>query len=208
VKKKNKLVLGWGINDVYYSIETTEMRDNKKVRVKCRYYIRWYNMLMRCLSTNYHALKPTYTKCSICEEWKYFSNFIKWVDSQPNKDWVNCELDKDLLVTGNKIYSPDTCVFVSRQINIFTTGKMGLYLRGVNYLPDRSKVNPYVAKCSNPFIGKIQDLGYFPTEIEAHKAWQAKKHEHALRLAEGQDDPRVAKALRYRYAPDKDWTKR
>lgn len=49
-------------------------------------------------------------------------------------------------------------------------------------------------------------LGTFNTELEAHKAWQAKKHEYACQLADLQDDLRVADALRQRYSPDKDWT--
>ena len=70
----------------------------------------------------------------------------------------------------------------------------------------------YEAHCCNPFLPKNVSrslyLGRFKTELEAHKAWQAKKHEYALQLAELQDDPRVAEVLRERYAPDKDWSNR
>lgn len=206
MSKKIELIYGWGVNDVDCPTKTNEIVNNKKVRTGCRYYIRWLNMLTRCFSENYHSMKPTYTDCYVCEEWKYFSNFKKWVDSQPNRDWMNCELDKDLLVDGNKVYSPDTCVFISRQVNIFNSGRTGVYLRGVSYVPYRNKINPYYAKCNNPFTHKQKHLGYFDNELDAHKAWQAKKHEYACQLADLQDDPRVADALRQRYAPDKDWS--
>jgi hypothetical protein len=65
----------------------------------------------------------------------------------------------------------------------------------------------FKGSCGNPFTGEGTYLGYFTDELACHKAWQAKKHEYACQLAELQEDPRVAQALRERYAPDKDWTK-
>ena len=72
----------------------------------------------------------------------------------------------------------------------------------------KTKGVSYRAYCNNPFKDKKLHLGSFITELEAHKAWQAKKHEYALQLADLQEDPRVADALRQRYAPYKDWTNR
>ena len=66
----------------------------------------------------------------------------------------------------------------------------------------------FEAQCSNPFSKDRGYLGLFDNELEAHKTWQAKKHEHACRLADIQGDPRAAEALRKRYAPDTDWSKR
>lgn len=210
-KTKNKLVQGWGINDVGYNVYKYEVIDSKKKIVwACPYYMKWHNMLKRCLYSKFQEKRPTYTGCTIYTEWRHLSNFIKWVDDQPNKDWKNCVLDKDFLSTGNNIYSPKTSFFISRNLNVFITDRVnyrGDYMLGVSRVTDSNK-NRFQASCNNPFIGKKEYLGSFLTEIEAHKAWQAKKHEHALKLAEGQDDPRVAKALRERYAPDKDWTNR
>jgi len=39
-------------------------------------------------------------------------------------DWQGKELDKDILVIGNKIYSPDTCCFVSKSLNNFFKPRM------------------------------------------------------------------------------------
>lgn len=51
-------------------------------------------------------------------------------------------------------------------------------------------------------------MGVFPTELEAHLTWQARKHELSCMLADLQTDERIATVLRERYAPDKDWTNR
>lgn len=209
-------VYGWGINDVNYTLQYFSKssylkgyRTSKQISC-CPYYKVWKEVVSRCFNSNLHSKYPTYRGCSISEDWKYLSNFIKWVDSQPNKDWQNCELDKDLLVEGNKYYSPQTTVFIPTALNLFlpySPKSRGNLMLGV-FLKKGKKLRPYCAQCSNPFKAGERFVGYYDTELEAHLAWQTKKHEHALKLADMQDDPRVADALRQRYAPDKDWTNR
>lgn len=57
----------------------------------------------------------------------------------------------------------------------------------------------YTANCSNPLTGRLEHLGLFLSEDEAHKAWLDKKLEHAYALASLQTDERVAKALIDKY---------
>ena len=205
---KNKLVYGWGVNDVDYEVTKHEVVNGKKKCVwMCPYYNKWIHILARCFCTKYQESYPTYKGCTISEEWKHLSGFIKWVDSQPNRDWINCESDKDFLSIGNKHYSPETVVFVSKKVNSFIIdcGKSrGDYMIGVCYKPSESKKNPYKANCSNPFVDKQEYLGRYPTELEAHLAWKARKHELACLLADLQTDERIASRLREMYAPDKD----
>lgn len=78
----------------------------------------WKSMLTRCYNTNYHKLKPTYSECSVCEEWHSFSNFKKWYKATRPNDGLKYELDKDIKVEGNKLYSPETCLMVSKTENI------------------------------------------------------------------------------------------
>ena len=207
---KEKLVFGWGINDVDYNVYITEVVNGKRKNVwVCPYYRKWVKILERCFCPKYQTKKLTYKGCTICEEWKYLSDFIKWVDSQPNEDWINCEPDKDFLSVGNKHYSPETVVFISGKVNQFIKDKgndRGNYMIGVDFIPNKSKKNPYQARCSNPFGGS-RYIGHYTTELEAHLAWQAKKHEYACMLADQQTDERIASRLREMYAPDKDWTK-
>lgn len=208
MRKKNKLVYGWGINDVNYEVYGYELVNGKRKRVWiCPYYAKWKKILERCFCLKRQAKQPTYRGCTVSEKWKYLSNFIKWVDSQPNKDWQNCEPDKDILLEGNKHYSPETVVFVSRKVNGFIKdcGKSrGKYMIGVDDSNKKSK--PYRSRCCNPFTGEKDYLGIYETEIQAHKAWQDYKHKLSCQLAEEQSDPRVAKALREKYALYKDFT--
>lgn len=201
-------IYGWGIKDVNYEVTKVEKINGKrKIVWICPYYDDWTNMIQRCKSPTYQINRPNYTGIDIFPEWQYLSNFIKWVDNQPNRDWVNCQLDKDL--SAVKIYSPCTCLYISAKLNSFLLERKndrGSCLLGVD-LNKLGAKKPYRSSCSNPFTRKQDYLGMFTTEKEAHKAWQTKKHEHACALADLQDDPRVADALRQRYAPDKDWSK-
>tara|TARA_R110000765_G_scaffold71902_2_gene139522 strand:+ start:124 stop:753 length:630 start_codon:yes stop_codon:yes gene_type:complete len=76
--------------------------------------IRWNGMLERCYSDRYQALKPTYIGCVVCDEWHNFQNFAEWFY---NNHIDGFELDKDKLGNG-KLYSPDTCCFISRAENV------------------------------------------------------------------------------------------
>ena len=83
-----------------------------------RAYVHWYQMLRRCFSVKYQDKKPTYIGCQVCDEWLNFQNFAQWYEE--NYYEVNEEemhLDKDILVKGNKIYSPNTCIFAPKKIN-------------------------------------------------------------------------------------------
>ena len=115
------------------------------------------------------------------------------------QDWEGLQLDKDLLVEGNKTYSEDTCVFVSPMVNTFTIDRgadRGKWLIGVHWNKEKGK---FQSQCSNPFTGDREHLGYFPCEQQAHEAWLKRKLELAHELAAIQTDPRVAKALVERY---------
>lgn len=207
---RHELVCGWGINDTNLPVEPLTEINGVLRKKRCPYYSDWKGMLYRCFDARYHEKYPSYKNCTVCEEWRYFSNFIKWVDNQPNKDWQNCQLDKDFLSQQSKHYSPSNCVYIRGDLNRFLTlsdKSRGSCMIGVSYEPSESQLRPYKAHCRDPFTKAGGYIGRFPTELEAHKAWQAKKHEYACQLADLQDDPRVADALRQRYSPDKDWTK-
>lgn len=187
---KALLVHGVGINDATYPIRPVD--GEGKQRKMCPFYVRWANMLKRCYDTSCLTKYPTYIGCSVCEEWLTFSNFKAWMEEQ---DWQGKELDKDLLVQGNKIYSPSTCVFVDSALNSFILDnkwRRGEYLIGVDF---SKKSNCFRARCANPFTKKAEHLGLFTSEIEAHRAWFSKKLEWAEALSKLQKDERLAVAL-------------
>ena len=100
-----KLVYGHGINDVKGESTTPA-------------YVKWKNMLRRCYSPKCHTRHPTYIGCTVSDVWLTFSNFKAWFDKH---NVVGFDLDKDLLIKDNKVYSKDTCLFVSSQINTLMT---------------------------------------------------------------------------------------
>ena len=201
--KDKKLVCGVGINDADYDVTKKEAvgfvdgkQKQKQVWV-CPYYRVWTNMLGRCYSAKFHERRPTYVGCTVSDEWRTFSNFKAWMVKQ---DFIGKHLDKDLLFEGNKVYSPETCVFVSGLVNTFTANReaeRGEWLIGVCWNKIKEK---FQANCKNPFTKKQEHLGLFTCEQRAHKAWLKRKLELARELAAIQTDPRVAKALIDRYS--------
>lgn len=190
--ENKRLVCGVGVNDADYEVKKTI--NGKKTA--CPFYTKWQSMISRCYSEKRLKKYPTYENCEVCDEWLIFSNFRTWMDSQ---NWRGNHLDKDLLFVGNKIYSPETCVFVSQLTNMLTTDHaaargdwpLGVYLH--------KATGRLAAKCNNPFTAKQEWLGLFDCQDSAHLAWKRKKHEHACALSLLQEDPRVASALRTRY---------
>lgn len=77
-------------------------------------YKTWASMLQRCYDKKFQAGNPTYTDCSVDPEWHNFQNFAEWMSKQ---DYRGKELDKDIKVKGNEVYSPETCMFVTQAEN-------------------------------------------------------------------------------------------
>lgn len=181
-----RLVCGVGLNDACYS--TSKFLNGKQIR--CPIYRKWHDMLRRCYSKKYQDRQPTYIGCSVCEEWLTFSNFKAWMEKQA---WEGKDLDKDLLVSGNKEYRPDVCMFVTSWINKLITdhgAKRGAYPIGVSLFKRdgnfRADVN---AK------GIAIRLGRFPTPQNAHAAWQKAKIAIIRETAEAESDVRLVSAL-------------
>lgn len=160
-----------GYNDADYKINKTITVDGKSRSVwVCPYYKRWNNMLRRCYYLDKVGTNPTYKDCIVCEDWLAFSNFKAWMETQ---DWEGKQLDKDLLVEGNKVYSPETCIFVTGQVNqltVLTNSIRGEHPVGVAAIKGRTYYQSYIN-----YRGKRKTLGTFKTTTEAHKAWQKAK---------------------------------
>src|SRR5947207_2252239 len=103
------------INDADYVTQRNRRdggRGSKQYLVwMCPYYKKWIAIKERSASGNFLKRAPTYANVSCCEDWLVFSNFKRWMERQP---WDNgkTNLDKDLRIPGNKIYSPDACRFI------------------------------------------------------------------------------------------------
>lgn len=183
------------VNDANYQITLREDSTNKsKITWMCPFYLRWKNMLRRCYDSSYQQKYPSYVGCYVCDEWLTFSNFKKWMETQ---DWEGKHLDKDFLVAGNKVYSPNTCVFIHNIVNTFTNQARKTDLPVGVHL-NNGKIR---AQVSNPLTKKREHLGYFKTEAAAHLAWKKRKNELAVNISESEyvTDPRIAKILKTMY---------
>ena len=198
-----KLRYGVGVNDVdeptsYKIMPEERLSSGGFRRIKCPYYNRWSNMLERCYSPSYLKLRPTYTGCEVCEEWLLFSTFKFWMKKHTHE---GAHLDKDFLVEGNKIYSPDTCVFVHRKVNTFIIDRGRA--RGDTLIGSSPEGDKYASGCNNPFTeGEIGAyIGMFNTDLGAHLAWKECKHFYACQLADSQyvTDIRIRDILYNRY---------
>ena len=144
-------------------------------------YTCWRGILRRCYNEKERYKYPTYTGVSICDEWKDFQNFAKWFYHNYNnimKDWV---LDKDILVKGNKIYSPETCCFVPQEVNklfIKTDRSRGIYPIGVFKLGNRYVVQ--LSKSSN----KSKHISCESTPENAFEVYKAVKEQYIKEIAD------------------------
>lgn len=159
--------------------------DLKNFKSNEKSYKVWNSMLRRCYSEQCLIRNPAYKSAVVCEEWFSYAVFKIWFDKEYYKsDKYKLNLDKDVLKKDNKIYSPDTCVFVPSFINgLFVKSKKsrGKYLIGVSF--DKNG-NKFVAKCCTNKAGRVQYIGRFNTEIEAFYAYKAYKENIIKQIAE------------------------
>jgi len=170
--KRNLPIKGVALNDADYMISRTSVVDGKKKVVwVCPFYAKWIGMLERALGLAHKAAHPAYEDVGVCDEWLKFSNFKAWMETQV---WHNLNLDKDILVPGNKVYSPDLCCFVDTSLNMLLhrTQAIGPYPLGVIKTSGR---NSYTAVCSGRSGHKTVDIIRKKTPEEAHAVWQATK---------------------------------
>ena len=170
IRINTNLVFGVAKNDSKYKTSIKHAGADLKHSA----YVCWNNMLRRCYSLDYQEQQPTYIGCTVCNEWLSFSYFKLWWDHNHKYGW---HLDKDIILAGNTIYSPDRCVFIPQKINSFVTERKrfrGDFMIGVNFDKKSQKFRSQISSSS-----KRLPLGFFDDPISAHKAWYKKKIELA-----------------------------
>ena len=150
------------------------MIDYKRDITKTKMCKMWHNMYDRCYSESYHDTNPKYKNCTMCDEWLDDKEaFYDWVrENYYTVDNEQIDLDKDILIKGNRIYSPETCVFAPHSINT--------YFENLTREPVyAASINKY--KMEICIEGKTINIGYYDTEEEAKKAYI--RHKEAAILA-------------------------
>lgn len=154
--------------------DVLNMTEYKRDLTKTEMCKMWYNMYYRCYSSKYHERSPQYKDCSMCDEWLDDKNeFYDWVrENYYTVGNEQIDLDKDILVKGNKIYSPDTCIFAPHSINTYFEN----LTREPVFLP---RLNKY--KMEIYLEGNNVNIGYYDTEEEAKRSYI--RHKEAAILA-------------------------
>lgn len=111
MKDKNKRTI-LGVGYIGYG-----SHRSSKNGVESKAYQCWHGMIARCYCKKFLKKRPSYEGCTVCEEWHNFQNFADWYYENYPKDGVSYELDKDIKLKGNRIYSPETCIFATRKEN-------------------------------------------------------------------------------------------
>lgn len=164
-----KKIYGVGVCDV------NALTEDGKVS---QAYYTWNEMCRRCYSSSFKTANPTYIGCKVCDDWLTFSAFKSWFDKNYIKGY---HLDKDILVKGNKTYSPDTCCFVPQEINNILTKNnkhRGEFPIGVSKYTNK---NGFVA--SLRVKSKTVYLGYYKTPKAAFDAYKKSKEKYIKELA-------------------------
>ena len=159
-----KPINGMGLNDADYVTQPTV--DGKIIT--CPIYRKWSGMLMRCYSAKYQEKNPTYIGYTVSDSWLIFSNFRAWMIKQ---DYYGLDLDKDIKLKGNTVYSSDNCLFIPHSLNSLLNDHVstrGHWPVGVSWHKGAGRFQAQIT-----IDGKTKPLGRFTTPEEASEVYQA-----------------------------------
>lgn len=153
-----------------------------------RVYTTWHSMLNRCYDDKFYKRRPTYKDCRVSEKFLNFQNFGMWDEENYYKiEGERIALDKDILYKHNKIYSPETCIYVPERINT-------LFTKSDNYRGDSVigthclKNGKYQVHCCllNPKTGKSKNkyLGIYDTQQKAFEIYKYYKEKNIKEVAD------------------------
>lgn len=151
-------------------------------------YKTWHHMLERCYDNKYKEKHPTYVGCQTYEKWHNFQEYSEWFnDNYYQIEGERMALDKDILYKGNKIYSPDTCIFVPQTINnLFIKHDKN---RGNSCIGSTLRKNgKYQVRCNiydfNIGKPKNEHLGVYDTQEKAFEVYKQFKEKYIKEVAD------------------------
>lgn len=140
-------------------------------------YCTWIAMLSRCYNEKELKRSPTYRGVEVHQEWYNFQVFAEWFENNYKEGF---HLDKDIICSDCRVYSPETCVFVPREINsLFTSARISKRNLpvGIYYLRGRYQV-------STPTHDKTTYIGFYKTVEEAMIVYKIAKEKYMREVAE------------------------
>lgn len=165
----------YGVGFLGSDIKTSYINDNG---VKCNYktYDLWTAMLSRCYSDR---KRSSYQGCSVSDEFLNYTKFKEWCENQKGFK-LGFDLDKDIL--GGDVYSPETCVFVPREINSVLTKREVLRGKHPIGVYKDVKSGKFIAQVSLN-LGSQEYLGRFESAQEAFEAYKNAKENYVKFIA-------------------------
>lgn len=156
-----------------------------KGHVASQEYLIWHGMMRRCYDDEFLKNNLTYLGCSVCESWHNFQNFSEWYVGQKgySDGW---QLDKDLTVLGNKVYSPETCSLIPREVNnllVNSKAKRGEFPLGVYW--DKKK-RKFIARISRG--NGVEHIGCYTQPEVAFAAYKVIKESYIKEVANKHKD--------------------
>lgn len=147
-------------------------------------HLLWKSMLERCYSEKKQFVQSSYyLKVAVQEEWQNFQVFAEWCNNQENFRIKGMELDKDLLIKGNKLYGPEYCCFIPDELNnllLLNKSNRGKYPIGVHFCKMRRKlISTMKSGDRRPKL-----LGVFDNVNDAFSAYKEAKEARIKSLAE------------------------
>jgi len=184
-----QLIYGVGINDIMIPEFTSS-----------RIWRKWTGIIRRCDNNDPKWLKEhmSYSGCTLDPRWIKLSAFKEWIEQWD--DYENKEVDKDILITGNRVYGPDTCLMVRPIVNGWFKPHLdyGDLPRGVSWNNGWKKgksPKPYRAQITPIKTGKRTGLGYYDTIEEASAVFEEARKEQMKILIETEIDLKVKNAI-------------
>jgi hypothetical protein len=131
-------------------------------------YTLWMGIFNRC----YGGHNKPYLGCEVDPQWYNFQEFAEWCQWQKGFKEDKWAIDKDIILKGNKVYGPEFCAFVPREINnaVVNTRK------AKGYTKTRSG-DKFMSGCAKVY------LGTFDTKEEASTAYFIEKRKQMNQLS-------------------------
>lgn len=158
------LISGHGIREVNFQ---GKIDESQKVA-----YEVWHNMLDGCYSKKSDKAYRKENGCSVSDDWLFFNKFNDWFNVNYHSNFI---LNKDLLLSENKIYSELTCFLVPKIINDLLIEKehgKSQYPIGVLFRKDRPENN---FEATFKIDGKDNHIGFYKTLEDASGAYKVAK---------------------------------
>ena len=145
-------------------------------------YAIWSGLFVRCYSEKKLKKHSAYRNVEVAEEWYNYKNFKKWhKENYYEVEGEKMHLEKDILANENKIYSPDTCIYVPERINY-----LFIKVKNKNNLPTGVSLYGENGKYKSTYRKKI--LGIFDSVEEASRACKQAKEQYIKQVADEYKD--------------------